>query len=373
MSTQSAPAAPDYTPIAEASKASSAEQTALAREQFDWAKQTYADNKGVTDKVVDSFLSAQDTATKNAATDRARYEGIYQPLEDDLVAKAKSYASPERKALEMGRAQATVGQQFAAARTNAQQSLEAYGVDPSATRFAALDIGVRAQEAASKAGAGNQASANVDATANNLETQALNIGKGYPGQVVAETGTGLQAGTGAVNSNLATTASGASTMGTAPQYFSGANSALNTWGNTLNQGYSNALGAFNANNNSSSGVGSALGLAAGVGMQAMKLATGGAVDPDATTGGAVPTGASPSGGKAIDDVNARLTSGEFVIPRDAVEWYGQEKMHKLIEKSRQDRQEMKQRTGAVPTVRPAAVQAPTFASRPGALPIQRAA
>lgn len=378
MSSSEAPPPPDYTPIAEASKEASAEATALAREQFDWAKQAYADNKGVTDKVVDSFLQSMDTNQANADKDRARYEQIYQPLEDDLAKEAKDYATPERKDLEMGRAQSTVGQQFQAARANAQRDLEAFGVDPSSTRFAALDIGARAQEAAAKAGAGNQASQMVDATGRALRSEAINVGRGYPGQIAGTYNTSLQAGTGAVNSGNSTTATGGQTMGTAPQYMGQSNAALNTWGNTLNMGYQNQLGQFNADQNASSGWGSALGIGASLlttplkGTALAALASGGAVG-EATPGGTVPAAASPTGGKAVDDVPSALTVGEFVVPKDTVQWLGEKHMYGLIEKSRADREEAKQRTGAVPVMRPAAVQRPTFQSRPSAIPMQRAA
>lgn len=58
---------------------------------------------------------------------------------------------------------------------------------------------------------------------------------------------------------------------------------------------------------------------------------------NATTGGKVPYGASPSQGKQTDDVNANLNAGEFVIPRDVTEWKGQEFFQKLIQQSRKAR------------------------------------
>jgi len=366
MSSNSAPAAPDYTPIANASAAASAESAALAREQFAWAKQTYADNKGVTDKVVDRFLETQDSNDASAKADRARYESIYQPLEDSLAKDADDYANPDRKALEMGRAEASVGQNFQAARINAQRDLESFGVNPGATRFAALDIGARTQEAAAKVGAANQAGQQVDATGRALRSEAINVGRGYPGQIAGTYNTANGAGTGAVNSGLQTAASGASTMGTGVAWNGQANQALGTWAGALNTGFNNETTQFNANQKASSGVGTALGL-----MGAF-LADGGAVG-DETPGGAVPAGASPTRGAAVDDVPSALTVGEFVMPKDTVSWLGEKHMYGLIEKSRADRAEAKKVTGAVPKARPMASQRPAFQSRPGALPIQRAA
>lgn len=88
------------------------------------------------------------------------------------------------------------------------------------------------------------------------------------------------------------------------------------------------------------------------------FAQGGEVDPSSTTGGYVPTGASPTAGQQTDDVPARLNAGEFVMPRDATEWYGQKFFHDLINKSRK----LRQQVTAKPQMKPAPAAAPAFAS-----------
>lgn len=63
---------------------------------------------------------------------------------------------------------------------------------------------------------------------------------------------------------------------------------------------------------------------------------------DYAAGGAVPASLSPSGGAETDDVQANVNDGgkaninvgEFIIPRDIVEWKGQEFFQNLINKSR---------------------------------------
>jgi hypothetical protein len=339
----SAPAPPDYSQLAAVSKESAELSYKLGKEQLDWAKEQYGKDSAITGKVVDQFLSDMADTSANAKKDRARYEQIFQPLEQDLAKDAATYASPEKKDLEVGRAQANVGQQFASARTQAEAQLEGYGINPSATRFGALDIGMRANEAAAKAAAGNQASENVDNTARALRSEAINVGKGYPGSIAQSYASSQGQGNSAGGQALATTASGASTMGTAPQWQQIGNSAVGQWGNILNTGYQNQLSAWQANQQSSSGIGGALGIVGGI---IAGLAEGGTVPesgaipapaPAATgQGGAVPVDASPSRGGAIDDVPARLTPGEFVVPQDVVRWKGEEFMQKLIAKSRED-------------------------------------
>jgi hypothetical protein len=184
---------------------------------------------------------------------------------------------------------------------------------------------------------------------------------------VAQTyGTALQAGNQGVNSTLAQTQTGANTMGTATQYYQNQNAALGTWGNTLNMGYQNQLAQYNANQNSSSGWGSALGLAGGIAMSAMKFANGGAVPTDATLGGKVPLSSSPSQGAVVDDVNARLTPGEFVVPKDVMSWKGEEWAQKEIQKARKAASQAQAR----PEMKPALPGPTTFASQSaGALPV----
>lgn len=358
----SAPPPPDYSGVAAASEASSQRAYALGQEQLAWAKEQYAQDKEITQQVVDAALETQDFQMENARLDRARYEQKYQQLEDKQIADAESYATPARRTMEMGKAGATVAQQFDAQREAALSNLESFGIDPSSTRFAALDIGIRASKAAAQAASMNQASDMVDATGRALRSEAINVGRGYPGQINQTYDTALRAGQGAVGSQLSQTASGANTMGTATQWQGLGNQAVATWGNTLSQGHQAAMSSFNANQGQSSGAGAALGIVGALGMAAMGM----------EEGGAVPAGASPTLGGRTDDVPAALTVGEFVVPKDVVEWEGQKFMHKLIEKARTERPQMSAAHQGKPTVMPA--QNPTFVSRPppvraGALPV----
>jgi hypothetical protein len=334
----SAPDPPDYSKIAAASEKSAEYSFQLGKDQLAWAKEQFAQNKEVSDAVIESALGRAEISDQQAAADRSRYEQIFQPLEEQLAHDAESYASPERKEAAAGRAEADVAQQFQQARTSASQKLEQFGVDPSQTRQGALDLQSRVAEAASQAGAGNQARNALDAQQLALRSEAINVGRGYPGQIAGQYGTALNSGNQAVNSGLATTASGASSMGTAPQWQGMGNQGLNIWGNTLNQGFQNQLASWQANQSQSSGMGSLLGT--GLGLAASFIpgfAEGGEVGASPPTaipvphsGIPVPAGASPSGGMGVDDVPAQLTAGEFVIPKDVMAWKGQEWAQKEI-------------------------------------------
>lgn len=325
-----APAPPDYSQIAAASAEAARYSFEMSKDQLAWAKEQYANDKGVANRVIDASLKRMDDNDRSALEDRQRYERTYQPLEDEAVRDAQDYGSEERQNYEAGKASSAVAQQFDSARKAATQNLEAFGVDPSATRFAALDLGARTQQAAAQAGASNQARDQTGAMGRAMRSEAINVGRGYPGQIAGTYGTALQSANAGVNTALATTGSGAQTMGTGTQWQGTGQQALNGWGNTLNMGYNNEMSKYNADQQASSGLGSLLG--AGMGL-AMSFEEGGAI-PGVTPGGNIPAEASRSRGAAIDDVDAKLNVGEFVVPKDVAAWKGEEFFQKLIEGSR---------------------------------------
>lgn len=341
----------------------------LGREQLDWARTQYANDSQIVGRVVDAAMERAEINDAAADRDRARYEEIFQPIENQLAQEAADFSTPDRMRMEAERAQSTVAQNFEGQRRAAIQNLESFGVDPSATRYMALDAGSRVAEAAAKAGAGNQSRAQTEAVGRALRSEAINVGKGYPGQIAGTYATALQSGNQAGNTQLAGTASGAGSMGTGPQWMGAGNTSLNTWGNTLNMGYNNALSAAEFNSQQSSGIGGLLGAGLGAIGNAGGLAAffeeGGmaSMPPDRAipvgSGGGVPAISSPSGGRAIDDVPARLTPGEFVVPNDVVSWKGEEFFQRLIESSRKAKPE----AVAQPDFAPAAPQPATFSSR----------
>jgi hypothetical protein len=370
----SAPKSPDYSALIARQLDQADRNFAYQEEQFAWAKQAYAENKEVTDQTTDAFLAQMDFNQRNAEADRARYESDFQPLEDALVSDAQSFASDDRRQQEIGSAKASVSQSFDAARQNAQRELEGYGINPSSTRHAALDIGVRTAEAAAKAAAGVNASRYVDAQGRALRDQAIALGRGLPGMSLASGGQALNAGGAAGQGALNTTASGANTMGTATQYGAAGSNAVNSAGALTNTGYQNEYDAWKAEQESSSGIGSLVGGVAGAflggpaggAIGSALFGGGGNAYPGGVyeDGGMVPTEASPSGGAIPDDVSAGVTAGEFILPPETVAWLGEKHMHGLIEKSTKERQEKTQQTGAIPQI------TPPQSAPPSALPLR---
>lgn len=377
--------APDYTPqqnsakqLTDAARKASRSAQRTADEQLSYFRaRTGADDATVKKANAGLFSSAafNDEASRDFME---RYVNVFQPLEDDLIQEYQDYATPGRYELNRGRAMADVGAQFDAARKNSQRQLESYGIDPSATRYAALDIGVRTSEAAAKAAAANQADLQTDEERRALRAQGIELGLQYPGFSDTTSDNANAARSAAVDNTLSATRTAADVQGTAPQYdalgasYLNAGTAANRSGADIAaRSYDQRLAADRQAQESGSGWGDVLGLAAGVGTK-VALGSNPATAPFAfAEGGAIPHPGmvydemSPSGGEAVDDVNARLNAGEFVIPEETVRWYGEKHFQNVIQKAKDEKSGAK----AKPKMKPA-IPGPTQYASPGAIPMR---
>jgi hypothetical protein len=388
MSDTQTPTAPNYSPYLTAFQDIANAAKSHGDDALKWAQDQVANNKDLLAQVNKGLLDTQ-TSFQDAAKQRLQQAGDtistgLQNLKDQYT----KYTDPAHKAASIGAAEAGAAQANEAARNASMAELESYGLNPGAVRYAGLDAAARAQDAASRVGAGNVAARTDDALADQTNQQILNEGNQLAGQANANAGTAGGAGTGAVSGANATTGTGAGVLGTGLQWTGAGTNALTGGVNTQNTQFSNQATADKMSNDASSGFGSLLGLGAsmlgkggafGAGGALAFLEDGGAVDDiGGDGGGAVPTDMSPSGGAAIDDVDAvspggpaKLNAGEFVVPKDVTSWYGEKFMQNLIMKARNE----KQGAGAKPQQKPSGPEPsdPAFQPRPqpqqGALPV----
>lgn len=368
------PEAPDYTPIANMANKASKKSFKLAKKQFKWAKKQQKQNNAVTKSVL-AQLQDMMAAQKDAALeDRQRYEDVFLPLQDKYISnvdnfrsdidgyqgkvdefsaevdrlkqEARDYGSEENKRFMMGRAQGAVASSFEAARRNNLQTLESFGLNPSSTRYGALDLGVRTAEAAAKAAAGTEMGLNVDDTsramyesaldrelqargldasvlglkqaAQDMDLNMINVGQGFPGQVSQQWGDVMGGGNSAVGNQLNTSQVNRGNRVSMTDFLNSMNQSLGTWTDALSSGFDNQLNAYKAQQESSSGIGSILGTIAGF-------------IPGFKEGGEVPHELSPSGGAVPDDIPAAVSAGEFIFPEEAVRFYGTQKLQKMVD------------------------------------------
>jgi len=204
-------------------------------------------------------------------------------MEDQLIGEANQYDTGARRDQKQGMAMADVTATFDATRRNALSRLEGYGVDPSQTRNAALDIGVRTQQAAAMAAAATAAGNRVEDTGRALRSDVVNFGKGLPMQTASSYNQSVAAGQSAVGGANSTTNTGINAL-TSGQAFTGQGMAANNQaGSLMNTQFGNQQSAATMSNANSAAMASnimgGVGMAAGMGMKAGMMADGGKVGP----------------------------------------------------------------------------------------------
>lgn len=366
------PPPPDMGQYTSAAMGSAEEWQQMARDQMQWAQQTGQRNQEVLNRVLGTTLGGAEQFTDWAEQDRQRYEDVFQPREDRYLEAVDEYGSEAGMQRERARRVADVSGKFDAARRNALQRLEGYGVDPSVARNSALDIGIRTQQAAAQAAEANKVQRERELTSLALQEGALGRGDIAAQRALQQGVAGgqmAQAGMGAANQTASTTnqlRQGAVPMGALGQRGIGMAADIE------NQGYQNQLQAYDAESQRNAGMlrgigqlgaiaaapftgGASLALTGGVpgiGEGPNPIATGdmgigfGANDPRyfADGGDVQPQRALPftqdgdvdtgmGDGSGVDDtVPAYLSDGEYVIPADVVRKKGEEFFDKLIEK-----------------------------------------
>ncbi len=317
------PPPPDLGPAAEASMEVARIAQETSREQLAWAREQDVANREILNQVLDIQLPAMREQAENAREDRQRWETMFRPMEDQFVKEAQEYDTPERRAEYRARSIADVNTAFDASRRNALQRLESYGVDPSQTRNAALDIGVRTAQAATQAGAASRSDLGVEARGRELRAQAINLGRGERQLVGQQYAGAVGAGGQAIQGGLATTGMGSQTMGGPGAW---GNLALGGYGqgaNILGQQYGMEMDRYNAKTAQTAGLLQGVGNIAGSWM-AMKDG-GMAINPN---GGVDIEGEFT---EVTDDIPALLADGEYVIPGDVVRAKGEEFFDRLLE------------------------------------------
>src|SRR5210317_30629 len=332
MCCSSPPPPPDLGPSAEASKEIAEMQQQTAREQLEWSREQDTMNRELLQQVLDVQLPAMQEQFETASADRQRYEEMFRPFEDQWAEEAKNYDTPERRAQERARALADVNTQFDAQRRNALSRLESYGVDPSQTRNAALDVGVRTAQAAAMAGAATQADRRVEDTGRALQSDVINLGRGALSNAAGFYGQAVNAGSAAQGNALNTTASGANAVQSSLGFSGQALQGYNQNANILSQGFGNQMQSWNAQQQQTAGMLQGIG-----GIAGMFMADGGEVENPVGGPGAPYTADGPvdgpGDGSGVDDrVPAMLSQDEYVIPADVVRAKGEEFFDKLLEK-----------------------------------------
>lgn len=255
----STPAAPDYSSLAASDTQAAQIQAQTSTDQLNWAKQQYADQAPYTNAYMTSMTNNMDAETQQAQLSQQQYQNVYQPLETQFAQQAANYNSADQSAQASGAAEADVANSFASQRSASLSSLESYGIDPSQTRYGALDLGTRVSQAAAQAGAGTQSRLQSQATGMGLESTAIGQGMGVANNATSNFAGSSSSGSAGVNAGLSTSNTYGNLMGTANQWANTGNSALGNAGGLASAQGNYGIGTMQANATQSAGIGSLVG------------------------------------------------------------------------------------------------------------------
>lgn len=320
------PPPPDLSGYTEALELYTNNMRSIANDQLNLSRQQFNSNKALLNRVLDTQLPIMEQNAADAREDREFYERTFRPIEEQFTEEARTFDTPERREQAAGEAVADVSTAFEAERENAARRLEGFGIDPSQTRSQAIDAEIRIREAAESAGAANRARRRVEDTGRALRGEAINIGKGFAGNVAGASATALNAGNAAVGNTNQTTATGLGGVNSAIQNYNQVRSGIMGGADIVNSAFRNELEAFNSGNMLTTAL--AGGAAGGL---ASKINTGGEIiGPGGPMSDSVPAAiATPQGGAP-----AALSNGEYIIPADVVKWKGLEFFEKQIQNSK---------------------------------------
>lgn len=396
---------PDNSGVTEAliSAQAAQQEYQLGEQQLQWAKDVWNQEQPLVSQadqlqiqLAQQQLATSQTAQQEAAQQWDTYQQYYMPLEKQLATETQNWASPQAMALATGQAQGSIAENVQGGINTAKEALMNYGVNPDAPELAGLYVGANTVGAAAEAAGGTTAAQNLRNQQLQLEQNAAQTGLALSGQSgqLTQVGTGAGAAGGQLASGAASTSQQNLATG------SSAYTAPVNWFNSgaTNMGvYTNAVNQYNQQQYqmaalSGQELGSALG---GIGKIAgsflapspiIMAAEGGPIDngngngngstglpppPNGTPGGFVTPDQSPSGGQQIDDVDAKLTVGEFVMPKDVVDVKGTDFFYKLIDSTREAAQQNSSRddiggeqVSGIPTGPPAFVSRPQSSQQP---------
>jgi hypothetical protein len=180
-----------------------------------------------------------------AAEDRSRDINTFRPLQDQFIAEAQTWDSPERKAQQAAAATADVNIAARGQMGAMNREAASMGINPASGRFASAQAKMGTDVALAGAGAANLARRQVSAEGDARRAQAINLGSGFavnPGSAMGISNSAGQSG------------------------FSGAMQGYGQQAGILNQDFQNRMQAHQSRQSGLGGLFGGLGSIIGAGM-----------------------------------------------------------------------------------------------------------
>lgn len=199
---------------------------ALGENQYNWAMQQFNNGMGITNQNINQYLDLAGKGAGLAQNLLSRYTDVFEPLMDQFIQQAGSYASEGRQRFMAGQAESTVAQANEQARNEAERKLQGFGINPNSGRYQDLLMTSRIQDAAARAGAGTQASLNTADRGRQMLQQAAQMGQNVPGMTVNALQSAYTGITGAENAILGMLNTGANLTQSAAPFFNASGNAI---------------------------------------------------------------------------------------------------------------------------------------------------
>lgn len=200
--------------------------SALGQNQYNWAMDQFNTGMGITNQNINQYMDLAGKGAGLAQNLLSRYKDVFEPLMDQFIQQAGSYASEGRQRFMAGQAESTVAQADQQARDEAERKLQGFGINPNSGRYQDLLMTSRIQDAAARAGAGTQASLNTADRGRQMLQQAATMGQNVPGMTVNALQSAYTGITGAENAILGMLNTGSNLTQSAAPFFNAASGAI---------------------------------------------------------------------------------------------------------------------------------------------------
>lgn len=197
------PPAPDYTPLANASKESAEVMAKLGREQLDETRRQYDLNREVADKVVAKQLGIMDDTNKQGQEYYDYAKSTFRPVEEGLVKDATDFSTAGAQEGFARKAVADLESAQANEQAQSERAMASMGVNPNSGRFAGMSRARTVMNAGARAGVATGARERADALGFAKRMDVAGIGRNLPGASTASYQVATGAGSSAVGNQMA--------------------------------------------------------------------------------------------------------------------------------------------------------------------------
>ncbi len=323
------PPPPDTSRFTAGLERQAAESQEWARQMWQTGQEEWGRLQKWSQQYMGAALPAMEEAFGWASEQRDRFNEYVMPQMQSLFSEAETYASKEEEMRQRAAAVQDVKSATEAQRESQLRKLEGYGIDPSETRYQALDKQAGVAEAAASALAANQAGERTKEIGRTLRSEAIDVGSRFLDDATRSAQTGAQVGGQAMSGASQAAGTGATVAQGAIPYTASASRDLDTAAGIVDTSYGRQIDYADARNRAArqdfdmwSGIGSGLMAWNPIGKHFKPTGTG------AAEGGPITAPGGPT-----DDASAiPISDGEYVIPADVVRKLGTNHFDKLIEK-----------------------------------------